>query len=221
MKNNFAIAKCPLFAEIEAANLAELLKCLSAKEHKFEKGNYIFSAEESTPRVGIVTDGSVHIIQEDFWGNRTIFSYVKPGELFGESFACGDTKTLPVSIIAAEDCKILMIDLARIVTTCSSACAFHSALIKNMLKILAIKNISLVQKMGILTRRTTREKLLTYLSEQAKAAASATFEIPLNRQELADYLAVERSAMSAELSRMNSEGLIKYKRNYFELLDLS
>ncbi|MDR0881920.1 MAG: Crp/Fnr family transcriptional regulator [Candidatus Adiutrix sp.] len=209
---------CPLFADIAEDDLKALLDCLSAVRAEFEKGGFMVEAGEPATRVGVITEGSAHVIQEDYWGNRTILALIRPGELFGEALAGAGLAKSPVSVVAAEKTGVLLIDLARLVTTCSSACVFHAGLIKNLLRILARKNISLIRKIEQVTRRTTREKLLAYLSAQAQAAESSTFEIAFNRQELADYLAVDRSALSAELSKMSREGLLRYDRNRFTIV---
>jgi CRP-like cAMP-binding protein len=216
-KYHAVLKQSPLFKDIDSADLTALLSCLSALKRSAGKNEFIFSAGEAAVYVGIVLSGSVNVIQEDFWGNRTILTHVTPGELFGEAFACAPVPNLPVSVIAAEKSEILLIDANRIITTCPAACTFHARLIANMLEILSMKNINLIQKIEHITKRTTREKLLSYLSEQARKAKNPSFDIPFNRQELADYLSVDRSAMSAELSKMQEEGILRYKRNHFEL----
>jgi CRP-like cAMP-binding protein len=219
MEKYFSVIKSSrLFANIKDDNLSALLSCLSAIYKSYKKGDYIFSTGDKAVYVGLVLDGSVNVIQEDFWGNRTIVTHSGAGDLFGEAFACAEATNLPVSVIAVENAEILLIDFNRIITTCSSACEFHAQLIKNILGILSQKNITLIQKIEHISQRTTREKLLSYLSEQAKINNSATFEIPYNRQELADFLSVDRSAMSTELSKMHSEGIVRYNRNHFELI---
>ena len=219
MENYLEIIKqCPLFDGIKELNLKSLLNCLMATRRSCQKNEFVFSAGEVVQSVAIVLSGGVHILQEDYWGNRTILAHIPPGELFGEAFSCAETDSVPVSVIAVEKTEVLLIDYKRIVTTCSSSCAFHLALIQNMLKLLAQKNIMLTQKMEIVTQRTTRERLLAYLSVQAVKAGKNRFTIPFNRQQLADYLSVERSAMSAELSRMQADGLISTNRSEFELL---
>lgn len=156
-------------------------------------------------------------MREDIFGNRAILTALMPGQLFGETFACAGVEILPVSVIAVSDCKILLLDYRRIITTCPTACVFHSRLIENMLKILAGKNLVLNQKIEALSARTTREKLLAYLVAQAGVAGSRRFTIPSTRQELADYLSVDRSAMSREMGIMQKEGMIRFKKNCFEL----
>lgn len=140
------------------------------------------------------------------------------GGLFGEAFSFARVECLPVSVTAAEKTEVLFINCERIITVCPSACEFHNRLVRNMLKILAEKNMTLTQKIGHMGKRTTREKILSYLSEQAKKAGGESFTIPLNRQEMADYLAVDRSAMSKELGRLKEEGQISFHKNQFQLL---
>jgi len=212
------IKQCPLFAGIEDSNLKALLDCLMAVRRSYKKSEYVFSAGDAIQSVGIVISGSVHILQEDYWGNRTILANIPPGGLFGEAFSCAEIDSLPVSVLTVEKTEVLLIDYKRIITTCSSSCVFHLALIKNMMKLLAQKNIMLTQKMEIVTHRTTRERLLAYLSAQAIKTGKNRFTIPFNRQQLADFLSVERSAMSAELSHMQEDGLISTNRSDFELL---
>ena len=169
-------------------------------------------------QVGMVLDGSVLVFSDDFWGNRTILAHVERGGLFGEAFSFARVESLPVSVTAAEKTEVLFINCERIITVCPSACEFHNRLVRNMLKILAEKNMTLTQKIGHMGKRTTREKILSYLSEQAKKAGGESFTIPLNRQEMADYLAVDRSAMSKELGRLKEEGQISFHKNQFQLL---
>ena len=211
------IQQCPLFAEIADADLQKLLTCLSAAQRSYAKGEPIFIAGDTIHSVGVVLSGGVHITQEDYWGNRTILAHVEPGQLFGEAFSCAEIDSLPVSGVAAEASMVLLLDYARIITTCSHACNFHTQLVKNMLKTIARKNILLTQKMEIVAHRTTKERLLAYLSAQALRAGRNRFTIPFNRQELADYLSVERSAMSTVLSQMQAEGLLRTNKNEFEI----
>ena len=219
MEKYFEIIKqCFLFDGIVDSNLNILLDCLKAVRRTYKKNELVFSAGDTVRYVGVILSGSVHILQEDYWGNRTILAHIPPGGLFGEAFSCAEMDSLPVSVIAAEKSEILLIDCRRIIITCSSACVFHMTLIKNMIKLLAQKTIMLTQKMEIITHRTTRERLLAYLSSQAIKTGKSRFTIPFNRQQLADYLSVERSAMSAELSHMQSDGLIRTDRSEFELL---
>lgn len=207
-----------LFTGIAPAELEGLLACLGARETVCERGRPVLRSGQQLTAFGIVLDGQVQIFQEDYFGNRSIFANAGPGELFGEAFACAEIPVLPVSVTALTDVRLLLIDCARLTAPCTRACDFHARLVRNLLNILARKNIALTQKIEITARRTTREKLLAYLSARAREAGSGCFFIPFNRQELADYLSVDRSAMSAELAKLRDAGVLRFRKNRFELL---
>ncbi|MDL2273953.1 Crp/Fnr family transcriptional regulator [Oscillospiraceae bacterium OttesenSCG-928-G22] len=212
-----SIKKCPLFTGIAEEQLTSLFDCLTAKRHRYKKDEFIFRADDRAVFVGVVVSGGANIIQEDFWGNRTILAHVVPGELFGEAFSCAETEKLPVSVIATEASDIMLIDYRKIATVCSSSCVFHTRLIANMMRVLAGKNIMLTRKMEYVSKRTTREKILAFLSAQAVQAKRGDITIPFNRQELADYLCVERSALSRVLMQMKEDGILDYDKNRFTL----
>ncbi|MEA4824585.1 MAG: Crp/Fnr family transcriptional regulator [Clostridiaceae bacterium] len=207
-----------LFKGIEESDLHPLLSCLDAKVNHYEKGQTVFFNGESIERFGIVLSGQVQVVQDDYFGNRSILAKIDSGNLFGESFACAEIKTLPVSVITTAESELLFIDCHRLAVPCAKACGFHSRLIQNMLSTVSMKNIALTQKIEFTSKRTTREKLLAYLSAEAKKAGCSRFTIPFDRQELADYLSVERSAMSAELSKLRDDGVLKFHKNQFEIL---
>lgn len=209
----------PLFAGIAPKDLEAALHCLGARVGCYDGGGFVFRAGDPVSRVGIVCRGEVQVIREDVFGNRTILTNLRAGEMFGEVFACAKITRLPVGVVATQESEIALIDYRRIVTSCPSSCAFHTRLIENMLGILAEKNLMLNRRIEIFSARSTRGKLLAYLSIQAREQGTAKFTIPYNRQELADFLAVERSAMSAELGRMRDDGLIRFHRSEFELLN--
>ena len=211
------LSQCPLFSEISREDLSGMLQCLGARSVSYEKGRTVFLEGDPALWVGVVLTGEVQILREDLDGNRSILAAAEPGQLFGEVFACAQLDRLPVTVIASADSRILQLACRRIIETCSQSCIFHSQLIHNLLKIVARKNLMLNQKIDFISRRTTREKLMAYLTAQAKAADSRIFSIPYNRQELADYLGVERSAMSAELGKLKKEGTIDFHRNHFTL----
>lgn len=208
----------PLFKDIKVSDLQPLLACLSPKLERYEKNDIVFMSGDSINSFGIVLSGQVQVILEDFYGNRSILAQVGKGNLFGEAFAFAEYKSLPVSIIAAAESELLFIDSRRITSPCSNLCIYHRQLIQNMMNILALKNITLTQKIELVSKRTTREKLLAYLSYEAQKAGKSSFRIPFDRQGLADYLAVDRSAMSAVLSNLKKEGIINFHKNKFELL---
>lgn len=218
-QSDLELAGCSsLFAGISSDELPLLLNCLSARIRGYAKNEFIFIHGDRVTFIGMVLEGYVRIIRENYWGNRSILSQIGPGELFAEAFTCADVPTPEVSAIAAQPCRILLIDYKRIITTCPSSCGFHMRLIRNMIRILALKNIMLTQKMGHITMRTTREKVLSYLSARALEAGGSRFSIPYNRQELADYLSVDRSSLSAELARMRDDEILHFHKNQFELL---
>lgn len=219
MKKNLEILKSViLFKEMDEEEILALLPCLASKTSHYEKGQTIFFSGESIDHFGIVLSGQVQVVYDDYYGNRNILANIGMGNLVGESFACAEIKTLPVSVIAASECDMLFIDCRKLAAPCEKACAFHNKLIQNMLSIVSMKNIYLTQKIEFTAKRTTREKLLSYLSAEAQKAGSNHFIIPFDRQELADFLSVDRSAMSAELSKLKSDGVLDYKKSSFELL---
>lgn len=205
----------PLFEGVEGADFPALLDCLGAGKRDFSKGAFIFTAGEDVLRVGLVLSGGVAVIKEDAWGNRTILARLEPGELFGEAFSCSTQKSLTVSVVAEEPCRILFLDF-RGALALPDRPALRK-LVRNMLRILADKNVMLTQRIEALARRTIREKLSAYLSDQARRAGRNVFDVPFDRQALADYLCVDRSALSRELGRMRDEGLLIYRKNRFTL----
>ena len=212
------LRQCPLFHGIDDRDLPGLLACLDAKLVSFEKKYTIFTEGSRAKYVGIILSGSAQIIQVDYYGNRSILCSIQPSELFGEAFACAEIEAIPVSVVANEDCQVLLIDCMRILHTCSKACSFHQKLIYNLMKDISTKAIMFQQKIEIVSKRSTREKLLAYLNMQMRKNGSRSFEIPFDRQELADYLEVERSGLSAEISKLRKEGILTSNKNSFELL---
>lgn len=210
---------CPLFAGIEPENLSGMLGCVGGRVISAEKGAFIFREGDSTVMVGIVLSGAVQLMREDYYGNRSIVAHIEPRQLFGESYAFSGARTLPVNVVANEDSQILLLDSHRLTTCCSNACSFHTKVIHNLLKLVASKNLMLHQKIHITSKRTTREKLMTYLLYRAKIENSNSFTIPYDRQELADYLEVDRSGLSAEISKLRKEGILESEKNHFRLLE--
>lgn len=212
------LTRCSLFDGIVPADIPALLTCLGADTVTAKKNTPVFCEGDPAKYMGIVLSGAVQVVRDDYCGNRSILSQASPGELFGESFACAAVETLPVTVLATEDCAVLRIDCRRLTRTCAHACDFHNRIVLNLLQAVAAKNLSFHKKLEITARRTTREKLLAYLLWQAKLQDSASFTIPFDRQGLADYLAVERSAMSTELGKLRRDGIIDFDRSHFTLL---
>lgn len=212
------LRQCVLFEQIEDENLTAILGCLGAKCYSYRKNQTIAREGDSANLIGIVLKGKAQIVRIDYYGNRSIVAMIEPTQIFGESFACADEKKMPVDIVASEDSEILMVDCQRVIHSCSNACDFHRQIIFNLLKIVAKKNIMFNQKIEITSKRTTREKLLTYLLQQAKKTGSDEFSIPYDRQELADYLEVDRSGLSVEIGKLKKEGIIENRKNIFKML---
>ena len=206
-----------LFAGIEETDFAHLLSCLDAKLIRCERGKTIFAIGERVERFGIVLSGQVQVFQDDYYGTRSILAQLGAGSSFGESFACAQVEALPVTVAATAESVVLLIEYQRLVGPCARLCAFHCKLIQNMLRIVSGKNVTLTQKLEFASRRTTREKILSYLSVEAQRAGSRRFRIPFSRQELADYLFVDRSALSAELSRLRKDGVLDFHMDQFVL----
>jgi len=220
MKKYFEILKsCALFKRIDEKEMAGLLTCLQPKIVKAGRGQVVLAEGEAADRLGIVLRGSAQVVREDYYGNRSLLAVVQPGELFAEAFACAGIEAVPVSVIAAEESEIMLVECRRVLTLCGNACGFHSSLVANLLQVVAYKNLVLNRKIEFMSRKTTREKLMAYLLWQAKEKNSDEFVIPYDRQQLADYLGVERSAMSAELSKLRQEGVVEYKKSWFRLLE--
>lgn len=219
MKKYFNILrKCPLFNQIEDENLIALLGCLGAKIESFDKKYTIFAEGTPAKYIGIMLSGSAQIARMDYYGNRSILSGIEPSEIFAEAFACAEVRSLPVTVTANEPCEVMLIDCNHILHTCTNNCRFHQQLIFNLMKDLASKMIMFQQKIEVTSKRSTREKLMAYLTLQARKTNSESFDISFDRQELADYLEVDRSGLSAEISKLRREGVIENHRNHFVLL---
>lgn len=219
MEKYFEVLKTvKLFDHIEEKDLAFMLDCLGASIACFEKNSFILMAGEEPKHIGILLEGGAHIIREGAEGERMIVMALGRGDYFAEALCCAGVKESPVSVVATGDTRVLQIAFDRILHTCPSSCAFHGQLIENMLLLIARKNIQLQDRIDVISRKTVREKVLGFLESAAAKQRKRQICIPLNREELADFLCVDRSALSHELSRMKKDGLIDYRKNYFHLL---
>lgn len=212
------IKTCPLFRDITDDDLGSMLACLGAKTERFDKRYTIIAEGSPAKYIGIVLSGSVSVEQTDIYGNRSILSVAGPSHIFGEAFACADVDAIPVSVVANEDSLIMFINIERILVTCSNNCPFHNKLIRNLMHDLAQKALMFHRKIDVISRRTTREKLLSYLNYEARRQGSGSFDIPFDRQGLADYLEVDRSGLSLEISKLRKEGILESRKNHFTLL---
>lgn len=211
------LQKTPVFQGIEASDISALLQLLGSRRKSYGKGNFVFYAGDEIHCLGIVLSGTVHIVQEDYWGNRNILAAVSAGGMFGEAFACLPDARAGVDVVVVAKGDILFLDIRKILQSGASVTPAQERLGRNLLAVLAGKNVILTEKIRYMSQRSTRQKLMAYLSDEAKKQKKNTFSITFNRQQLADFLSVDRSAMSAELSRMKRDGLIQYDKETFTL----
>lgn len=219
MNTKFLI-QTTLFQGIQEEELEQLLNCLFARKKTYQKNELIFAAGSNIHEMGLVISGGVNIVVNFYWGNRSIFSHIGEGDIFGENYAAIPGEPLLIDVVATEESEILFLDLNKLLNTCQNCCTFHTRLIHNLLEISAQRSIGLSRRMMHTAPKSIRDRLLSYLSEQALFHKSAHFFIPFNRQQLADYLNVDRSALSNELSKMRREGLLHFKKNEFILEEL-
>ena len=206
-----------LFRGLNEDEITSLLTCLNAMKRSYKKGEVILSEGSITENIGIVLSGMAMISCSDVWGNNSILGNVAQGSVFAEVYACIPGQPMLVTVSAAEDCEILFMNVGKVLTVCSNACPFHSRLARNLLSVCAKKGLQLSQRILHTSPKSIRGRLMSYFSECAKRAGSSSFIIPYNRQQLADYLNVDRSTMCNELSKMQRDGLIEYEKNKFVL----
>lgn len=212
------IPNSPLFAGVKEHDLNSMMGCLSAKQRKYKKDEFIFHTGDRVTQIGMVLEGTVHIMKEDVWGNVMILGEAKAGDLFGEVYACAGVEHLEVSVVAKTDTTVLFLDIQKVLTVCSNGCEFHTKIIKNLLSSIAKRTLAMTRKVEHMSQRSLRDKVLSYLSSEAVKAGNNEFMISFNRQQLAEYLSVDRSALSAELGKMRDEGILEFRKNYFKLM---
>lgn len=218
MKKYLPVLKhCPFFAGMDEGEILSILNCVDAKIRTFDHDEYIFRAGDSTASMGLILSGSVLVIQEDLWGapeyhvqnrsRRLLCGTLRRNARFRFEHQRGNRRPS----------ETLMLNINRLLTVRPTACTHHNRLIRNLVSVLAEKVLQFNEKITHMSKRTTREKLLSYLSSESIRQGSLSFDIPYDRQQLADYLCVERAAMSAELSKLQKEGLLTTRKNHFEL----
>lgn len=215
------LANNPLFDGVEKEDIGKILNCLGSAKRSYKKGDFIFLAGQSVPEVSILISGRAQVVKESIFGDAMLIGHLGPGDIFAETYACMGADTIPISVIAFTNCEVLMMDLKRVVQTCSNSCVFHQRMIFNLMKVLASNSAALNKKMSYLTYKTIRGRLAAYFFDCAEQAMTQNgcprdlpktieFELPFSRTELADYLCVDRSAMSRELSNMRKEGILDF-----------
>lgn len=212
------LALMPLFTGIDETELPDMLRCLGYFQKTYQKGEIILLESNEVRNIGIVLMGTVHMIKDDAEGYHTFLIDIKATEIFGESFSCGRCLNAHVSFVAATSCTILFLPFYKVIHSCKMTCTFHHRLIENMVQLIGDKNVRLMQKIEVISKKTLREKIMAYLQNQALEQNSNRFTIPLGRVELAEYLCSDRSALTRELTGMQRDGLISYQKNTFEIL---
>lgn len=212
------LTSLPLFYGIKKENLPTMLTCLGSFQKKYKKDEIILLESNEVRSIGIILSGTVHMVKQDIEGYQTLLVVMKTGEIFGESFSCGSYLNARVSFFAATPCTVLFLPFYKVIHSCNMTCAFHHHLIENMVKLIGDKNVQLMQKIEIISKKTLREKITAYLHNEALEQNSKRFTVSLGRLELAQYLCADRSALTRELSCMQKDGLITYHKNTFEIL---
>ena len=212
------LSKTLLFRGTTPQEVQSILECLQAEKKHYQKSDVIYHAGDSVTSLGMVLSGSVSIENDDLWGNKSILDRIGPGQVFAETYACVSGEALMVSVVAAEASDILFMNVSRLLRICPHACEHHGKLIRNLLTISAQKNLNLSRRIFHTSSKSIRGRLLSYLSFQAVRQGRRDFTIPFNRQQLADYLSVDRSALSSELCRLRREGVLECCKNRFRFL---
>lgn len=209
-----------LFEGIKPEEFSHTLDCIKAFEKSYHKGSYIIMQGDKVKNLGMVITGKIDIVKENIYGNRRLITTIEKDMIFAESLAAAGLEESPISAVAKEDSRVLFIPLESLLVMCSNSCAFHNRLITNMVKMLATKNLMLTQKLDYLTSRTTRERVAKYFIDTANRMGKTTVKIPYNRNQLAEYLGVDRSVLSRELSKLKQEGILSFDKNTFHIADV-
>lgn len=209
-----------LFHDIKKEDLKIMFSCLGAYTKTYKKNEIIYLENHDIRFIGIILSGRVNMTKEDSNGNNSILAYLKIGDLFGETFACSNLTISKVSFVSANKCKILFIPFHKVLYTCKMTCTFHHRLIENMIEYISTKNVMLMNKIEIISKKTIREKIISYLQLQRENFGCYDFEIELGRVELAEYLCTDRSALTRELNKMKDERIIEFEKNRFKLLKI-
>ncbi len=210
---------CPLFEGFSPGDIPLALRCLEAFRREYEKGECILDVEQEFFAVGIFLEGKAYVHREDDLGGRNLIMELRAGEIFGEAVLCAGYSKSLFRIVAASPCEVMFIRMERILNPTLPICPFRSRLVENLLKWISKKSIDLGEKLDIVSQRSLRDRIRIYLSRQARTNGSSEFSIPFSRQDLADYLNVDRSALSRELCRMKDEGMIDFRKNRFRLAE--
>ena len=209
---------CRLLKDLGEDGFARICECMHAKElHLRNKETFIVESDPPN-RIGIVVTGAVRLTRQRLDGGRNVLETIQPNDTFGTTYVFRDASTMGISMSAVGDTTVILLEIEKITQPCHKVCAAHLQFVKNLLTVMSQKTFSLKQKLRILSQRTIRARLMLFLQIRAKRAKSNEFEIPFDRQALADFLCVDRSALSAELSKLRKERKVESVKNRFKLL---
>ena len=211
------ISKTALFRGCSPSKVEQMLRRLEYVIRAYQKDEMIYSRGRVITEIGIVLSGSVQIESDDIWGNRSVLNVVDQGGIFAEAYACVPNEPLMVNVIANDSCEILFLNVAKIFEADENICPFYNKFVQNLIVVCAKKNLELSQRIFHTSSKTIRGRLMSYFSQQVSLQRSDRITIPFDRQQLADYLGVDRSALSKELGKMKKDGLLNYHKNQFEL----
>ena len=212
------LKRLPIFSDLQKEEIMSVLNFFNFYEKSFKKNDFVFEIGQDINKIGIIISGEINVIKEDFWGNRNILNKFKTGETFGEVFALSKISSNNIIVEASQNCDILFLDLKNFSIDTENNSVEILKFLSNIFKISLKKNIMFTEKLEHISKKSIREKLISYFSAEAQKNKNNVFTIVFNRQELADYLFVERSALSRELSFMKKDGLIDYNKNHFILI---
>ena len=216
-KFSSTLKSCPLFLGLDENDISKALECICMYKKEYKKNEYVFRLGDKMKYLGVLAKGSIFLEKEDFLGNKTIISPIFENDVFGASFY-NERNSLPFNILCSEKSTILFLDIDKAFNTSKSCCCLVYKIYKNFVDLILIKNINMNKKLIHISERTIRNKIISYLTEESIRSKSNEFYIPFNRQQLADYLCVDRSALSSELSKMQKENIINYNKNYFKII---
>jgi CRP-like cAMP-binding protein len=212
------LSKTPLFRGVTPQEVNEMLGCLAARPKTYEKGDLVWVEGSPVNSVGIVLEGGVRVEGADVWGNASVMGSFSAGELFGEAFAALQDEPLLTNVVATKTpTRVLFVDVTHIMHSCPRACAYHARVAENLLASVARKNVRLTRRIRDAAPKSIKGKLLAYLSTQSKLAGSSEFDIPFTRQQLADYLGVDRCALCTAIGELEREGKLTANRRHFSL----
>ena len=216
MRKTMTLIPAPLFRSISPEELTEIQALQCMRRRAYAKGETLFHSGDLIHEMGIVLSGNIHIATVDLWGDKTILQNISTGQSFAETYVlCHEP--LMVDVICADDAEILLIDINTLLREENQQMIWYAKLYRNLLLISLQKNMALSNRIFCTASKTVRGRLLSYFSFQSVRAGSAQFTIPFDRQQMADYLNLDRSALSKELGKMRKEGLIEFHKNHFTL----